>query len=74
VTGQEDLLIAFQELFKAPTARHVFSFALAAFIDIIVFLLALASGHTFWVPPNIAGWLHPRRWMDWTSRYLYVVF
>ena len=33
VTGQEDLLIAFQELFTAPTARHVFSFALAAFIE-----------------------------------------
>jgi hypothetical protein len=47
VTGQEDLMIAFQELFTAPTARHVFSFALAAFIDIIVFLLAFASGPYF---------------------------
>jgi hypothetical protein len=47
VTGQEDLLIAFQELFTEPTARHVFSFALAAFIDIIVFLLAFASGPYF---------------------------
>jgi len=47
VTGQEDLLISFQELFTAPTARHVFSFALAAFIDIIVFLLAFASGPHF---------------------------
>ena len=47
VTGQEDLLLAFQELFTAPTARHVFSFALAAFIDIIVFLLAFASGPYF---------------------------
>jgi hypothetical protein len=47
VTGQEDLLIAFQELFTAPTARHVFSFALAAFIDIIVLLLAFASGPYF---------------------------
>lgn len=47
VTGQEDMLIAFQELFTAPTARHVFSFALAAFIDIIVFLLAFASGPYF---------------------------
>src|SRR5207302_9011091 len=43
VAGQEDLLIAFRELFTAPTARHVFSFALAAFIDIVVFLLAFAS-------------------------------
>jgi hypothetical protein len=46
-TGQEDLLLAFQELFTAPTARHVFSFALAAFLDIIVFLLAFASGPHF---------------------------
>jgi hypothetical protein len=47
VTGQEDLMLAFQELFTAPTSRHVFSFALAAFIDIIVFLLAFASGPHF---------------------------
>jgi hypothetical protein len=47
VTGQEDLLIAFQELFTAPTSRHVFSFALAAFIDLIVFLVAFASGPYF---------------------------
>jgi len=47
VTSQEDLLVAFQELFTAPTPRHVFSFALAAFIDLIVFLLAFASGPHF---------------------------
>jgi hypothetical protein len=47
VTGQEDMLVAFQELFTAPTARHVFAFTLAAFIDIIVFLLAFASGPYF---------------------------
>jgi hypothetical protein len=47
VSGQEDLLIAFRELFTVPTALHVFSFALAAFIDIIVFLLAFASGPYF---------------------------
>ncbi|HZT31927.1 MAG TPA: hypothetical protein VFA33_18705 [Bryobacteraceae bacterium] len=46
-SGQEDLLIAFQELLTAPTNRHVFSLALAAFIDIIVFLLAYASGPYF---------------------------
>ncbi|MEO7144488.1 MAG: hypothetical protein ABI165_13400 [Bryobacteraceae bacterium] len=46
-TGQEDLLIAFQELFTAPTGRHVFAFALAAFIDIVVFLLAYSSGPHF---------------------------
>jgi len=47
VAGQEDLLVSFQELLSAPTARHVFSFALAAFIDIIVFLVAFASGPYF---------------------------
>ena len=47
VSGQEDLLIAFRELFASPSALHVFSFALAAFIDIIVFLLAFASGPHF---------------------------
>jgi len=46
-TGQEDLMIAFQELFTAPTSRHAFAFALAAFIDIIVFLVAFASGPYF---------------------------
>ena len=44
---QEDLMVAFQELFSAPTIRHVFSLALAAFIDIVVFLLAYASGPYF---------------------------
>jgi hypothetical protein len=47
VNGQEDMLIAFQELFTAPTSRHAFAFALAAFIDIIVFLLAFSSGPHF---------------------------
>jgi hypothetical protein len=47
VAGQEDMLVAFKELLTAPTARHVFAFALAAFIDIIVFLLAFASGPYF---------------------------
>jgi hypothetical protein len=47
VSGQEDLLIAFQELFTAPSARHVFALLLAAFIDVVVFLLAFASGPYF---------------------------
>ena len=45
--AQEDLLIAFEELVTAPTARHAFAFILAAFIDVIVFLLAFASGPHF---------------------------
>jgi hypothetical protein len=51
-TGQEDLLNAFSELLAAPTGRHVFAFALAAFIDIIVFLLAYASGPYFFGLPE----------------------
>jgi hypothetical protein len=51
-TGQEDLLNAFSELFAAPTGRHLFAFALAAFIDIVVFLLAYASGPYFFGLPE----------------------
>ena len=51
-TGQEDLLIAFSDLFKSPTNRHLFAFALAAFIDIVVFLLAYASGPHFYGAPE----------------------
>jgi hypothetical protein len=51
-SGQEDLLIAFQELVSAPGSRHVFAFALAAFIDLIVFLLAYSSGPYFFGAPE----------------------
>jgi hypothetical protein len=51
-TGQEDLIIAFTELLSAPTSRHVLAFALAAFIDLIVFLLAYASGPFFFGAPE----------------------
>ncbi len=47
VSGQEDLLVAFEELFTAPTARHLFALMLAAFIDLVVFLLAFATGPFF---------------------------
>jgi len=43
-SGQEDLLLGFTELVTAPTGRHIFALLLAAFIDVIVFLLAYASG------------------------------
>jgi hypothetical protein len=42
-SSQEDLLLAFTELFAAPTARHVFSFALALSLDLIIILIALLS-------------------------------
>jgi hypothetical protein len=51
-SGQEDLLLAFTDLFTAPTSRHLFAFALAAFIDIVVFLLAYASGPHFFGAPE----------------------
>ncbi len=51
-TNQEDLLIAFSDLFSAPSSRHLFAFSLAAFIDIIVFLLAYASGPYFFGAPE----------------------
>ncbi|MBI4909119.1 MAG: hypothetical protein HY820_36200 [Acidobacteria bacterium] len=54
-TGQEELMLAFTELFSAPTGRHIFALALAAFIDIIVFLLAYASGPHFFEAPE-ARW------------------
>lgn len=43
-SGQEDLMRGFIELFSNPSGRNVFSLALAAFIDVIVFLLAFAAG------------------------------
>jgi len=55
-SGQEDLVIAFSELFTAPTSRHVIAFTLAAFIDVIVFLLAFASGPFFFGSPE-SRWL-----------------
>lgn len=54
-SGQEDLLLGFTELVTAPTSRHLFALLLAAFIDIIVFLLAYASG------PHLQG-AREQRW------------
>ena len=49
-------MIAFTELFAAPTSRHVVAFTLAAFIDVIVFLLAYASGPFVFGAPE-SRWL-----------------
>ncbi|MFN0170731.1 MAG: hypothetical protein ACKV22_30280 [Bryobacteraceae bacterium] len=46
-SNQEDLMLAFQGLVTAPDGRHVFSLLLAAFIDVVIFLLAYASGPYF---------------------------
>jgi len=55
-TGQEDLVIAFTELLAAPTSRHVLALALAAFIDVVVFMLAWAAGPIFLGAPE-AAWI-----------------
>jgi len=52
-SGQEELLLGFTELVTAPTGRHIFAFLLAAFIDVIVFLLAFASGPHFFGAPEL---------------------
>lgn len=62
-TGQEDLVIAFTELFAAPTSRHVLAFTLAAFIDLIVFLLAYVSGPLFFGDPE-ERWLRAAAALD----------
>jgi hypothetical protein len=49
---QEDLMVAFSELITNPGPRHLFSLALAAFIDIVVFLLAFSSGPYFFGAPE----------------------
>ncbi len=63
VSGQEDLLIAFHELISAPGSRHIFAFALAAFIDLIVFLLAYSSGPYFFGAPE-ERWISAGAVMD----------
>jgi hypothetical protein len=70
-TGQEDLIIAFTELFSAPTSRHVLAFTLAAFIDLIVFLLAYASGPFFFGAPE-ERWLKAGAALDSADDQVFV--
>lgn len=70
-TSQEDLLLAFTELFTAPTGRHWFAFTLAAFIDIIVFLLAFSSGPYFFGAPE-ERWCAAGAAMEGTDSQLFV--
>jgi hypothetical protein len=51
-SSQEDLVVAIAELVTAPGSRNVSALALAAFIDVIVFLLAYASGPLFFGAPE----------------------
>jgi hypothetical protein len=70
-SGQEDLLIAFQELVAAPGSRHVFALALAAFIDLIVFLLAYSSGPYFFGAPE-GRWFAAAAVMDSSDEQVFV--
>ncbi len=70
-SGQEELLIAFAELFTAPTTRHVLAFTLAAFIDVIVFLLAYASGPFFFGAPELR-WVAAAAALDATDEQVFV--
>ncbi len=70
-SGQEDLLVAFQELMTAPTSRHLLALLLATFIDVIVFLLAFASA------PHLAGpaegrWIEASAALDGVDPLLFV--
>jgi hypothetical protein len=69
-TGQEDLVVAFAELLSAPSSRHVLAFALAAFIDLIVFLLAYASGPFFFGAPE-ERWLKAGAALDSTDEQVF---
>jgi hypothetical protein len=62
-TGQEDLILALDELFSAPTGRNVVALALAVFIDVVVFLLAYASGPYFFGAPE-ERWLRAGAALD----------
>ena len=70
-SGQEDLVIAFTELFTAPTSRHVVAFTLAAFIDLIVFLLAYASGPLFFGAPQ-TRWVKAAAALDAVDEQVFV--
>lgn len=69
--GQEDLLVAFEGLVTRPTPKHLFSLTLAAFIDIIVFLLAYASGPYFHGAPE-QRWTTAAAHMEGADRQLFI--
>lgn len=51
-SSQEELMGAFADLAANPLGRPAFALSLAAFIDIVVFLLAYASGPYFFGSPE----------------------
>lgn len=69
--GQEDLLRSFSELITAPSPRNMLAFMLAAFIDIVVFLLAYASGPFFFGEPE-QRWCAASAALDSIDRQVFV--
>jgi len=69
-TGQEDLMLAFQELLGSPNSRNLFALSLAAFIDILVFLLAYAAGPYFFGAPD-QRWLAAGAALDSTDAQVF---
>lgn len=70
-SGQEDLLVAFEELAANPSGRPLFALLLAAFIDVVIFLLAWGSG------PHLAGgdeqqWLRAGAAVDGVDRQVFL--
>lgn len=70
-SAQEDLLVAVSELFGAPSQRHLLALTLAAFIDLIVFLLAYASGPFLFGAPE-ARWVAAAAALDALDAQLFV--
>jgi hypothetical protein len=70
-SSQEDLVVALSELLTAPTSRHVLALTLAAFIDLVVFLLAYASGPFFFGAPE-TRWLAAAAALDATDERVFV--
>jgi hypothetical protein len=70
-SDQEDLVVAFTELLTAPASRHVLAFTLAAFIDLIVFLLASASGPFLFGAPE-RRWVAAAAALDGTEEQVFV--
>lgn len=70
-SGQEEMLMAFQELFTAPNGRHAFALVLATIVDVVIFLLAYSSGPFFFGSPE-QRWLSGGAAMDALDGQIFV--
>lgn len=69
--GQEDLMLAITGLITEPTGRHAFAFVLAAFVDLIIFFVAFASGPYF-LGAAEQRWIGAAAAMESTDRQIFV--